>query len=120
MKRLSELTDRIYIHIDMDVLDPAEVSGHPLTVPAGPKSQDLAAALETMFRYEKACALGIASYPWENDKGLLSLKAAYALVEGSLRGVKTAGKKTAAKAGILGSVHPGLWNRTRKIMESRQ
>lgn len=90
MKRLSEVTDRIYVHIDMDVLDPAEVSGHPLTVPSGPKSHDLGGALETMFRYEKACALGIASYPWENDKGLLSLKAAYALVEGSLRGVKAA------------------------------
>lgn len=36
MRRLSETTDIIYIHIDMDVLDPSEVPGHPLTVPGWP------------------------------------------------------------------------------------
>jgi arginase family enzyme len=39
MERLSSLVDRIYIHIDMDVLDPREVAGHPLTVPDGPTSE---------------------------------------------------------------------------------
>ena len=32
------VTERIYVHIDMDVLDPEEVSGHPLTVPGGPRA----------------------------------------------------------------------------------
>ena len=36
--RLGRLTDVIYVHIDMDVLDPAEVTGHPLTAPEGPTS----------------------------------------------------------------------------------
>lgn len=88
MKRLSELTDLIYIHIDMDVLDPAEVSGHPLTVRGGPGSDQLAAALEAIFKYKKAAALGIASYPAQRDQGKISLKAAYRLVEGSIRGLK--------------------------------
>ena len=88
MKRLSELTDLIYVHIDMDVLDPAEVSGHPLTVRGGPGSDQLAAALEAIFKYEKAAALGIASYPSQRDQGKISLKAAYKLVEGSIRGVQ--------------------------------
>lgn len=89
MKRLSRLTDIIYIHIDMDVLDPKEVLGHPLTAPEGPTSKELAAALEVMFQYEKAGAIGIASLPFgERDKDLISLKAAYRLIEGSIKGIQ--------------------------------
>lgn len=88
MKRLSRLTDIIYIHIDMDVLDPREVSGHGLTVADGPTSLELAAALTLMFKYPKSAALGIASYPVGKDKGNLSLKAAYNLVKGAVKGVK--------------------------------
>ncbi len=91
MKRLSRLTDLIYIHIDMDVLDPAEVSGHSLTVPGGPSSIELARALELMFQYKKAAALGIASYPVGRDKDKLSLKAAYRLIQGALAGVQKRG-----------------------------
>lgn len=89
MERLSRLTDIIYIHIDMDVLNPNEVLGHPLTAPEGPSSKELAAALEIMFQYKKAGAIGIASLPFgENDKNLISLKAAYHLIEGAIKGIK--------------------------------
>jgi len=89
MERLSKLTDIIYIHIDMDVLDPKEVSGHPLTVPNGPTSKELAAALKMMFHYDKAAALGIASTPaGEHDKDGLSLRAAYSLIQGAVEGVQ--------------------------------
>jgi arginase len=88
MRRLGELTDLIYVHIDMDVLDPGEVSGHPLTVPGGPGSNLLGAALETIFKYRKAAALGIASYPAQRDPDKISLKAAYRLVEGCIRGLQ--------------------------------
>ena len=89
MERLSRLTDLIYVHIDMDVLDPEEVRGHPLTAPEGPTSRELAAALEVMFSYPKSAAIGIASLPHgENDKDLLSLKAAYRLIGGAIRGIK--------------------------------
>ncbi len=89
MERLSRLTEIIYIHIDMDVLDPGEVAGHPLTAPAGPTSQELAAALEVMFQHEKAAAIGIASLPFgERDKDLISLKAAYRLIEGAIKGIQ--------------------------------
>jgi arginase len=88
MRRLSELTDIIYVHIDMDVLDPSEVAGHPLTVPDGPTSTELAAALTDMFRYEKVAALGIASTPaGDNDPDGISREAAYRLIEGALEGV---------------------------------
>jgi hypothetical protein len=88
MNRLAELTDLVYVHIDMDVLDPAEVSGHPLAVAGGPSSQALAGALEALFSHRQAAGLGIASYPAARDQGKLSLKAAYALVAGAIWGVR--------------------------------
>jgi hypothetical protein len=89
MERLSRLTEIIYVHIDMDVLDPGEVRGHPLTAPEGPTSQELAAALEMMFQHKKAGAIGIASMPFgERDKEGLSLQAAYRLIEGAIKGIK--------------------------------
>jgi len=73
----------------MDVLDPKEVLGHSLTAPGGPTSQELAAALEMMFQHRKAAAIGIASLPYrERDKDLISLKAAYRLIEGAIKGIK--------------------------------
>jgi arginase len=88
--RLAGLTDLIYIHIDMDFLDPGEVMGHPLTAPEGPTSIELGKALEIMFQNKKSCALGIASMPYgEKDPEGLSLKAAYNLIEGALLGVKS-------------------------------
>ena len=89
MKRLSEATDVIYIHVDMDALDPREVSGHPLTVPGGPTSLELAAALTEMFKYEKVTAFGVASTPFDDhDKGGLSRQAAYNLILGAVKGVQ--------------------------------
>ncbi|MFB3855321.1 MAG: arginase family protein [Vicinamibacterales bacterium] len=89
MERLAALTDVIYVHIDMDVLDPSEVAGHPLTAPEGPTSRELAAALQTMFEHPKAAAIGIASLPFgERDKGRVSLEAAYRLIEGAVDGVR--------------------------------
>jgi arginase len=93
MKRLSETTDVIYIHVDMDVLDPREVRGHPLTVAGGPTSAELAAALTEMFRYEKAAAFGVASTPFgEHDKDGVSRQAAYNLILGAVQGATQARK----------------------------
>jgi len=92
MKRLSEITDVIYIHVDMDVLDPREVPGHPLTVANGPTSVELAAALAEMFRYEKAAAFGVASTPYgDRDRDGVSRQAAYNLILGALKGVQAGG-----------------------------
>jgi arginase len=90
MQRLSETTDVIYIHVDMDVLDPREVPGHPLTVAGGPSSADLAAALTEMFKYEKAAAFGVASTPFgDRDKTGVSRQAAYNLILGAVKGVQS-------------------------------
>lgn len=89
LKRLSEITDAIYIHVDMDVLDPREVPGHPLAVPGGPASAELAAAIREMFRYEKVAALGVASTPYgDRDATGVSRKAAYSLILAAVEGVE--------------------------------
>lgn len=89
MKRLSEATDAIYIHVDMDGLDPREVPGHPLAVPGGPTSLELAAALTEMFKYEKVAAFGVASTPYgDRDKTGVSRQAAYNLILGATKGVQ--------------------------------
>jgi arginase len=89
MARLSEITDIIYVHIDMDVLDPREVPGHSLTVPGGPSSQELASALTLMFSYPKVAALGIASTPYgDDDPQQLSRQAAYNLITGAIKGLQ--------------------------------
>jgi arginase len=89
MQRLSRLTDIIYVHVDMDVLDPAEVAGHSLTVADGPTSSELAAAVREMFKYDKVAAFGVASTPaGERDRDGLSLRAAYRLIEGAVKGVQ--------------------------------
>jgi arginase len=87
MTRLSRLTDVIYVHVDLSVLDPDEIPGHPRAPSNGPSSTELAACLEGMFQYPKAAAIGIASLPDEAED--VSVQAAYRLVEGALRGVKS-------------------------------
>lgn len=90
MDNLSERVDAIYVHIDMDVLDPAEVPGHDLAVRDGPSSKDLAAAMTMMFRYPKSVAIGIASTPaGPLDPNGLSRQAALNLIEGAIRGVQS-------------------------------
>ena len=88
LDRLSKQTDKIYIHIDMDVLDPAEVMGHVNKVPNGPSSNQLARLFEEIFkRYPKASAIGFATIP-PTDEGGLSIAALNRMIEGAIRGLK--------------------------------
>lgn len=90
MRRLSGLADVVYVHVDMDVIDPSEVSGHPLTAPAGPTSAELASAIRKIFSYPQAAALGIASIPFgDKDKDGASLRAAYRLIDASVLGIRS-------------------------------
>jgi arginase len=88
LDRLSRITDKLYVHIDMDVLDPVEVMGHGNKVPNGPSSEQLARLFEEIFsRYPKASAIGFATIP-ANDEGGLSLAAVNRMIAGAIRGVK--------------------------------
>jgi arginase len=87
LDRLARTTDKLYVHIDMDVLDPREVMGHGNKVPGGPSSEELAALFETIFRrYPTASAIGFATIP-PTDEGGLSLAAVNRMIAGAVRGV---------------------------------
>jgi arginase len=87
LDRLVRLTDRIYVHIDMDVLDPREVMGHGNKVPNGPSSEQLATLFEMIFaRYPTASAIGFATIP-AKDEGGLSLAAVNRMITGAVKGV---------------------------------
>jgi arginase len=88
LDRLSRQVDKLYIHIDMDVLDPREVSMHGNKVPGGPSSEELAALFEQIFaRYPKASAIGFATIP-SSDPGGLSLAAVHRMIVGAVKGVQ--------------------------------
>ena len=87
LDRLNRLTDKIYIHIDMDVLDPREVMAHGNKVPNGPSSEQLARVFEEIFkRYDKASAIGFATIP-PTDEGGLSIAAVNRMIAATVRGV---------------------------------
>lgn len=87
LDRLDRITDKIYVHIDMDVLDPREVMAHGNKVPGGPSSQELAALFEAIFtRYRKASAIGFATIP-PTDEGGLSIAALNRMIAAAVRGV---------------------------------
>jgi len=86
---LADEVDVVYVHVDMDVLEPDEVPGHSLTVADGPSSKALAAAIGVMFENPKTVALGIASTPSFNlDPDGVSRQAALNLIEGAIKGAQ--------------------------------
>ena len=88
-KALADEVDVVYVHVDMDVLEPDEVPGHGLTVPNGPSSKALGNAIAVMFENPKTVALGIASTPSFNaDPDGRSRQAALNLIEGAIRGAQ--------------------------------
>jgi len=88
MQRLSSITDKIYIHVDLDVLDPPDIPGAGLPVINGPTAKELSAALEIMFQYPKVAAFGVASYPAERDTEKIGLKSVFKLFEGVVKGAQ--------------------------------
>ena len=88
MNRLEKISDIIYVHVDIDVLDPKEIPGHGLPAEGGPSVLQLGAAFETMFRYPKVKGLGIAGYPLWRDPDRVTLKSVYALIEYAIKGVR--------------------------------
>src|SRR5688572_25113820 len=87
LDRLNRISDKLYIHIDMDVLDPPEVMAHGNKVPNGPTSHQLARLFEEIFkRYPKASAIGFATIP-PTDEGGHSIAALNRMVAAAVRGV---------------------------------
>lgn len=88
MDALSAVSDKIYVHIDLDILDASEVPFHNYPTENGPTSYELAALFKELFkRYPKAAAIGFASIP-SKDPGEVTLKAVNRMVVGAIEGIK--------------------------------
>jgi len=88
MKSLSSLTkvvDQIYLHVDLDVLDPTEAIANQWTPPNGITVQTLLDAVAEVRKQVKVAALGIASYDPAVDRDGRALSAALNVVEVLLR-----------------------------------
>jgi arginase len=86
MERLSKLTDIIYVHVDLSVLDPAELPGYSRSVPDGPSSKELAAFLNIVFKYPKTAALGVASL--NDNPEQITMDAAFTIINGAIQAIK--------------------------------
>ena len=88
MDALSKVSDKIYVHIDLDILDAKEVPFHNYPTENGPTSYELAALFKEIFsKYPKAAAIGFASIP-DNDPDQITLKAVNRMVVGAVEGIK--------------------------------
>jgi arginase family enzyme len=86
MERLSNLTDVIYVHVDMSILSADEMPDLPPSPYDRLPSQELGVVLERAFAFPKATAIGIAGLP--NGVDEVSIEAAYRLIEGAIGGVR--------------------------------
>lgn len=67
--RLAELCDAVYVHIDLDVLDPAGAPPLALPVPSVPPIDELAAAVGVCLASPVVAALGVVVRPAAGDDG---------------------------------------------------
>ncbi len=88
MDALSKVSDKIYIHIDLDILDASEMPYHNYPPPDSPTSYELAALFKEIFsKYPKAAAIGFASIP-ARDPDNIGLSAVNRMTVGAIEGIK--------------------------------
>ena len=97
IERLAEATDLLYVHIDLDVLDPALVPAHFAREPGGPSVEQLVAALEPIFDTGRVGAFALVSLYAAAPQGGASIAAAIAILRPALaRWAQTAETKSSA------------------------
>lgn len=84
---LCDRVDVIYIHIDLDVLDAPDIPGHAFQIPNGPSPAQLGKALKYMLQHPKVGALGIASFPTQEEVRAKSLESTLEVIKGGLQGL---------------------------------
>jgi arginase family enzyme len=67
MTDLSDRVDTIYVHVDLDILDPSVAPAAGLPSPGGLTGEQLGRALRHMAGYEKVGALSLVSYRADQD-----------------------------------------------------
>lgn len=91
VEALSRRVDVIYLHIDLDILDAAEIPGSFFETPGGPTARDLAPSVRALMQNRKVRALGIASFPTAERGRERSLQSTMTLVRAAMDGLKARG-----------------------------
>jgi len=81
---LAKAVESIYVHVDLDVLDPSVATSNLWTPPKGISLETLIDAIEAVKAHGQIAALGIASYDPEVDRDRKALAAAVAATEAVL------------------------------------
>ncbi len=87
LEALSPAVDGVYLHFDLDVLDPSVARANSLAVDGGLLVEDLIAAISAVQAHTRIKALGIASYDPERDPEGKATDAAAAITEALLLGI---------------------------------
>ncbi|MFV1988994.1 MAG: arginase family protein, partial [Gemmatimonadota bacterium] len=77
---LAERVDVIYLHVDLDILDAAEIPGSFFETAGGPTAEQVAAVLRELTGQPKVGALGIASFPTAEEGRDTSMRSAMMLI----------------------------------------
>jgi arginase len=84
VERLAAETDLLYVHIDLDVLDPALVPAHYAREAGGPTVEQVVAALEPMFDTGRVGAFALVSLYAVAPEGDKSITAAIGILRPAL------------------------------------
>jgi len=74
LEHLSQREDVIYVHVDLDILDPSVAPAAGLPSPGGLTGAQLGKALAEMLSYPKVAALALVSYNNDADKNSQTLE----------------------------------------------
>ena len=84
---LAKRVDLIYLHIDLDILDAADIPGSFFEVTGGPLATELVAPIRYMVANPKVRALGISSFPTREEGREKSLQSAMLLIAAGMEGL---------------------------------
>jgi len=87
MARLSNQVNKIYVHIDLDVLDASSIPGSHFKVPGGLTPHQLSRILKTITGFEKVKALGISSFPTPEYGREKAMDSTLQLIRGVIQGL---------------------------------
>jgi arginase len=76
----------LYLHLDLDVLDPQSAIANQWPTPGGPTVDDVMQAVSDLCRGTPAAAIGLASYDPAADRDGRAQRAALAILEAGLSG----------------------------------
>jgi arginase len=88
MARLSNQVHKIYVHIDLDVLDASSIPGSHFKVPGGLTPLQLSRTLRTITGFEKVKALGLSSFPTPEYGRKKAMDSTLELIRGTIQGLK--------------------------------